>query len=417
MSERTMPGPSRAGRTSPELKKPERIRSGQTSVHVWFAGAIGIVALLTGCGGGFFPPLAPASGGGGGTPGNTTGDFVYVANGTTNTIAGFAVATSTAGAGTLTAVAGSPYAFSFPPLTMAVTPTNSYLYVAGIGGIYAYAINGSTGVLTAANQGGAVAISQLGTVSIDISPDGQWLFGLAADGGTLNEYQINNTNGTLGVQPSVQYVVANGATVLPKMVRVAATGAYVALALGTGGDVVFPFNTKTGAFGTTYQQIPTGNPQASDNGLAIDSASTFLYLARSGAGSGVVVYGFGANGALSPVAGSPFAAGGGPFSMLLDSTGKYAYAANRTDGTITGYTIGTGGVLTALSGSPFKSGTSITSLARDKSGSYVLAAASGGTPDLAMYSFDKTTPGNLSSVATAATGADPTGPVAVVATH
>lgn len=397
---------------------PEQLWPGRTSIRMKRAGAGAILAFLTGCGGGFFPPLPPPTPGGGGTPGTTTGDFVYVANGLTNSIAGFSVATSTAGVGTLTAVSGSPYVFPVSPAAMAVTPSNSYLYVAGLGGIYAYAINGTTGVLTLANSGGAAAISALGTVSIDISPDGQWLLSLAADGGTIEEYQIDASTGALGAQPSASYNVAQRATVSPKMIRVAPNGGYVAAALGTGGDVVFPFNTTTGKLGTNnYQQIPTGNPQTSDNGLAVDRTSTFLYIARSGASSGIVVYSFGANGALNPVKGAPFAAGGGPFSVLLDSTGKYVYAGNRTDGTITGYTIGAGGVLTALGGSPYKSGTFINSLARDQSGKYVLAAASGGTPDLTMYSFDPTTAGKLNSAATTATGTDPTGALVVAGTH
>jgi len=119
---------------------------------------------------------------------------------------------------------------------------------------------------------------------------------------------------------------------------------------------------------------------------------------------------------LTAVTGSPFATGNGPFSVLLDSTGKYVYTANRTDGNISGFSIGTGAVLTALSSSPYLSGTLVTSLARDKSGSYVLAAASGGSPDLTMYSFDTTTLGQLDSATTMTTGTDPTGAVAVVTT-
>ncbi len=45
----------------------------------------------------------------------------------------------------------------------------------------------------------------------------------------------------------------------------------------------------------------------------------------------------GTGGALNEIAGSPFASGGQAYSVALDNTGKYAYAANRLNGTIYGY--------------------------------------------------------------------------------
>jgi 6-phosphogluconolactonase (cycloisomerase 2 family) len=360
---------------------------------------------LTGCAG-FFPPLTTTTT----TTTTTTGDYVYVANQTTETISGFAV-----GTGTLTAVSGSPYTLAAVPTAMVVTPSNSFLYVAAGIDIYAYTI-GTGGALTAANSGGAVALTDVGAVSMDVSPDGQWLFALSGDGTVIYEYAINATTGVLTAQATPSYVPASG-TVAPKMIKVAPSGAYVFVALGTGGDLVFPFTTSTGALGTTYQQLATGSTTTSDNAIAVDSGTTYLYIARSGAATGVAVYAIGSGGTLTSVTGSSFAAGSGPYAVLLDSTGKYVYAANRTDGTVSGFAIGTGGVLTALTGSPFASGAGVTSLARDNSAKYVLAAASGGSPDLSLYSFDATTLGKLDLTATAASGSDPAGSVVVVATH
>jgi 6-phosphogluconolactonase (cycloisomerase 2 family) len=53
----------------------------------------------------------------------------------------------------------------------------------------------------------------------------------------------------------------------------------------------------------------------------------------------------------------------------------------------------------------------------DNSGDYLLAAANGGSSDLTMYSYDSTTTGKLDLSAATATGTDPTGPVAIAATH
>jgi len=382
--------------------------SGRKRMVRWLAVGVATLvqlALLTGCGG-FFPPLTTTTG-----TTSSVGNFAYVANSTTSTISAFVVGTNA-----LTAVSGAPYSFPVSPTAMAVTPSDSYLYVAGNGGIYGYSINTSTGALTAVSSGGVLAITTLAPVSLDVSPDGNWLFALNGDGQTFNEYQITASTGALSLLASTPYTALNKATVVPQMIRVAPNGAYVFVALGTGGDLVFTLTTSTGALSTTYQQLATGSTSTSDNALAIDSGTTYAYIARSGTGGGLMVYSIGTNGALTPVTGSPFATGNGPFSVLLDSTGKYVYVANRTDANISGFSIGTGAVLTALSGSPYASGSLVTSLARDKSGSYVLAAASGGSPDLTMYSFDTTTLGKLDSVATTTTGTDPTGASVVVTT-
>ena len=45
------------------------------------------------------------------------------------------------------------------------------------------------------------------------------------------------------------------------------------------------------------------------------------------------------------------------------------------------------------------------------------AIANGGSPDLTMYSFDSTTSGKLDTAAAATTGTDPTGAIAIAATH
>ena len=374
----------------------------------------GGVLGLVGCAN-FFPPLTTTTT----TTATNTGDYIYVANQTTSTISGFAVGTTTpttgTGVGTLTAVSGSPYGLTFAPTAMVVSMSNSFLYVASGVDIYAYSI-GSGGVLTAANSGGAVALTDVGAVSMDVSPDGQWLFALSADGSIIYEYAINASTGVLTAQATQSYV-PNSGTVLPRMIKVAPNGAYVVVALGTGGDLIFPFTTSTGALGVTYQQLGTGSATTSDNAFAVDSTSSYLYIARSGATTGVAVYSLGTNGAPAAVQGSPFAAGQGPYAVLLDSTGKYVYAANRTDGTVSAFSIGTGGVLTAVAGSAITSGTGVTALARDNTGKYVVGVNSGGSPDVAMFSFDATVAGKLDAATTAASGNDPAGAVAVAATH
>jgi 6-phosphogluconolactonase len=362
------------------------------------AGLVG----LTGCTG-FFPPVNNGgSGGGGGGGGGTTTGRTYVINNLTSTVSGFNI-----GTGALTSVPNMPFALGFVPVAAVVTVANTFLYVSGPGAIYPYTIN-SDGSLTA--QPAVVIVTEY---SLDVSPDGNWLVALNGTSSQLDIYQINQTTGALSLTGAVSYPITN-ASVPPKMVKVSPDGTYIFAALGSNGDVVFSFNTATGA--AVLQQTLTFTSQTSDNGLAVDSTVTHLYIARSGQGGGLAVYTIGLNGLLTPLSASPFAAGAQPLSVLLDSTGKYAYVANGSDGNISGYSLNNG-VATVLSGSPYKSGATVSSLALDSSKKYVLAAAFAGSPDLTMYGFDATILGKLDQVTTAATGTDPAGAVEVTASH
>lgn len=362
-----------------------------------------LAGLLTGCDG-FFVPVTGSGSGGSGTG---TVDYVYVGNAKTNSVSGFQV-----GTGVLTNLPNMPYDLGFSPAALAMHPSNKFLYVAGVSSIFMYSI-GSDGSLSAAAVGAGVAVATVN--SIDISPDGNWLFALDLTQQIVDEYQINQSTGALTVMTPTPYTIASGAW-SPKAIRVAPTGGYVFLALGTGGDVVMTLNTTTGALLQT-QQLGLGSTQTSDNALAINSAATYLYVARSGANGGLAVYSIGTNGGLNAVTGSPFAAGAQPFSVVLDVSGKYVYVANGNDGNISGYLIGTGSVLTPLAGSPYPSGAQVESVGRDNSGKYILAAAYGGSPDLTMYSFSISSPGDLTRVTSAATGTDPANAIAVALTH
>ena len=354
------------------------------------------VLALTGCN--FFVPVT--SGGGGGASSN----LVYVMNALTNTVSGFAV-----GSNVLTSVPNMPYALGYTPQAAVVSASNTFLYVAGPGVINAYII-GTDGSLTVGATQAFVSV-----LAMDISPDGNWLFALDGSTTQLDIFAVNKTSGALTGLTQVGYGVTTA--VVPKMVKVSPDGTLIFAALGTYGDVVFTFNTSTGV--AIKSQSLTFDPMklTSDNALAVDSAGTHLYIARTGDDFGLAVYTIGSAGFLTPVAGSPFAAGAQPLSVAVDGASKYVYVANGNDGTVSGYSVTSGGVATALSGSPYASGASTVSLTMDKSKTYLLAAAAGGSPDLTMYSFDATTLGKLNKVATAATGTDPAGAVLVVATH
>jgi 6-phosphogluconolactonase len=387
--------------------------------------------ILTGCSGFFVPENN--SGGGGGGGGGSTGNSVYVANSARSSLSGYSVipavaataATPTTPAvpatpASLANITGLPTALGYQPLSMAITPKNTFLYVSSVSGIHLYAIN-SNGTLTVSSVNPIPA--GVYALSMAISPDGQWLIALDGTTQQLDIFLINSVTGGLTSStstPTAVYSIKAGIWT-PSSVRISPNGLLIFAALGTGGDAIFTFNTATGA-AVSNGILNTPTTTTSDVGLAIDSKSAYLYIARSGTQGGVAVYSIGTNGVLSAVSGSPFVAGSGTYDVALDSTGTYVYAANRTDGTISGFTIVPGTTipglkLVALSSSPYASGIGVQSLGFDTTGKYLLAAAVGGSPDLTMYQLDAAVPGQLDQVTTQMTDTDPAGASEVVLTH
>ena len=218
---------------------------------------------------------------------------------------------------------------------MVVNPNNTLLYVGAATGIFVYFIN-SDGSLTTPSTGSQPA--GVFAPALAVSPDGQWLIALDGTTQQLDIFQIkSSTGGLTSVTFPATYSVNSGVW-QPSDLKVSPDGTLIFAALGTGGDVVFTFDTTKGQ-ATLSQTLATGNTTTGDYGLAVSAKTTYLYIARSGTNGGVVVFSVGAGGSLTPVTGAPFAAGSGTFAVALDTTGTYVYAANRTDGTISGYTI------------------------------------------------------------------------------
>jgi 6-phosphogluconolactonase len=396
------------------------------AVKRWIAfAAVTGLFCATGCHG-FFPPLTDTGGGSTGT--TNTGDFVYVANSFTSTVTGtssvYSITGFTVGSGSLAAISGATESLVVAPNALVVTPSNGFLYVAASGVIYGYSIS-STGTLTQLlNASGGQALANANIVSMVVSPDGQWLLGLDSNPSAVvvDEFQISST-GQLTLEAGAQYALTSGATIVASNLAVSPLGDYLAASLGTGGEVVFGFATGTGVVTPEFEQFASTS-SSGDQAAVFNSTSSTLYVAVSGTNGGVYPYTIGNAGTLTAVTGAPFSLGtgsttAGPASMVIDKTGSYLYVGNRTANSISGFSIASGGVLTALSGSPYAAGTTVSALGYDNSGNYILSTASGGTPDLEMFSFDATAAGKLNAATTGSTGnpTEPAGAVAIALTH
>jgi 6-phosphogluconolactonase len=401
-----------------DIKRQQTRRGKMRSSRILGVVALGALGWLTGCAGFFSDPNTTTA------TGSTTGDYVYVVNQETDTVAGFAITT-----GTLTALSTATNSLTtgLSPTSAVVTRQNSIVYIGGNGAIQAFSI-GSSGVLAALSGGG---ITTSGVVeSMATSPDGQWLLALSApsttsQGAQISVYGINTSTGllTLAQSLSITFPTTQSiGTVVPKALRISPSGAYVAAALGTAGDALFSFTTSTGLLAQTANRAPATTTSSvgflSDNTLTFDSTNDMLFIGTTGASTGqsyITALPISGAGVLAST-GQTIPSGDSPISLEMDSTGAYLYSANHASANISGYTFSSA-TLAAMSSSPFATSSGINALVRDKSGDYIVAVSGSGSSDVTLYGFDAYTTGRLDAILGVVSGTDPADSVAAAATH
>jgi DNA-binding beta-propeller fold protein YncE len=214
--------------------------------------------------------------------------------------------------------------------------------------------------------------------------------------------------------------------VTPTGLLITPNNSYVYVSLGTLGVQILTLGSG-GALSTGGNPPPfllpvSTSTSPSDQGLASDPLSAFLFVAETN--TGLRVLSIGTGGSLKEVSGSPYAAGTGPNGVIVDTTGTYVYVANKGSNNISGFTLtAASGQLTTIAGSPFASGGLLpTTLVNDNSKKFVAVInsgsnGSGGNSDLQVFKFDTTTNGKLDPVSTGSTGTDPTTPLSLAASH
>lgn len=171
-----------------------------------------------------------------------------------------------------------------------------------------------------------------------------------------------------------------------------------------GANSVSAFSVNTG---TGTLTAVAGSPFATGarpTGIAVDPMGRFVFVANQAADS-ISVFSIGANGALSPVAGSPFTAGN-PFGLAVNAAGTLLFASNFPDSSVSdlnsvsAFQIGANGVLNPIAGSPFSTSStagfaSSIGLAIDPAGKFLLV---GDHMAQAIVPFNITSTGALTPV-------------------
>jgi 6-phosphogluconolactonase len=327
--------------------------------------SLAALLLLAACGGGGSTPTPPTS----------TSDFLYEAN--NNQVSIFQVDSSTG------SVISTPLPATGPALGggLALTSTN-FLYAADSGNnaVDAYSVNTSSGALTTVSGSPYTVASGQGASGMSVDSAGKFLFVPQHNTNQVAAFTINSA-GQLTMVPGspfstgsfpVQSIVDPSGKYLYVSNNMDALGGISAYTIGSNG-VLTPIP------GAPFTTLVNGGPA----GMAVHPNGNFLYIAMAGVtAAGTQVVGQMINtttGALSPIPGSPFAVGNEPTEVAIDPAGKFLFASNLADNTVSVFTIdSSSGMLTPVGGSPFMTGPNPTEMVVNKSSAvlYVIAANS-----------------------------------------
>jgi len=293
-----------------------------------------------------------------------SGRFLYVVNSGSDNVSAYSIDGSS---GTLTPVAGSPFAGTGPsPRTAALHPNGRFLYVPGFtstltsGSIAGFNIDASTGALTSIP---GLPLTFPGAASrISFHPNGNFLYfhiQTGVDAG-IHAYAIDATTGALSLVPGSPIPLQLNGGVLD------ATGDfYYSASIAPPTSVrAYSVNSTTGALTQVHQLAVTQTPSS----FAIDPSGKFLYVSLTSLLSANYIAGYSLNtttGLGAEIAGSPLIASQNPTSLLFGPQGRL-YAANsgtsgsppvNGPGSISVFTPNsTSGALVNLAGSPYSSG-------------------------------------------------------------
>ena len=310
-------------------------------------------------------------------------EFIYVVNAADYTISAYSIGRS----GALEPVPGSPFSADFEPRYIAVDVAGRFVYVSNANGfispgtVSAYSI-GPTGALTPV-PGSPFQTTETEPAAIAVDFLGRFVYvantNLGARG-TISAYRIG-LDGVLtpvdgspfqtGIEPQ-----SMGVDYLSRTVYLGTAGGYNAV----WAHHIGPDGALTPVVGSPF---PTGGEPLA---TAVDVLGRFVYVTNDNvfvAPSTVAAYRIFANGALAPVAGSPFQTGApldyDPISVAVDPLGRFAYVVNTRDtfaglATVSGYRIVRNGALTPVGGSPFPASINSIFITVDLSGQFAYVA-------------------------------------------
>ncbi len=306
-----------------------------------------------------------------GSPYNTTsgswavkadpaGKFVYVANRLSGDISAFSINSST---GALSPIDGSPFPVEAGVVGIAIDPAGTYLYAvsASSANLWEFSIDNVGALHNLASSPLIIDAAVTGSGALTIDPSGNYLYVTSDSPSATNIYAFTLEPATGAANPIAGAVYpidlfSSSITTDPagKLVIAVSNGSSTSFGL----IAVFTLDSATGKLSAAGAPSHTGSDPSS---VTLDPSGKFVYVANTADATISAFTLDSTSGALSPVSGSPFPSGGqgsinGPLGIVADAAGKYIYVCNASND-ISVFTFNSQtGALTALAGSPFASG-------------------------------------------------------------
>ena len=247
------------------------------------------------------------------------------------------------------------------------------------------------------NGSGTVGTGNITNVAVACSTVGKYTVGGTVTGLTGSGLVLEYYNGLMQTVP-LPVTSAGPFTFSPGAVQGSSYQVYV----GTQPTSPTQNCVLTGGAGLV------GTANVSDISVVCSGVGRFAY-ATNAADNTISVYAIDSTtGALGTV-GSPVPTGTSPYAIVGSPDSQHVYVVNQTSNNVSAYAVNaTSGALTQIAGSPYPTGTDPQALAFDPTGSY-LYVANTGTNNLSAYAVNAST-GSLTPLpsATYATGSGPT---------
>jgi 6-phosphogluconolactonase len=248
-----------------------------------------------------------------------------------------------------------------------VVVSTAFVYAAFRNGtVYGYTINGATGALT--NIPG-IPYSASGGSCIAADPGGNFLFVGDSVSGEISAFTINSTTGALTAVAGSPF--ASG--IAAAQMATDGQGKYLYVTAGTNGTQVaaFAITPTTGVLTAI-----TNSPFALSVSQLVGENTGKYMLGIDGVSSAIRVFSI-TSGAISDVAGSPFATVSAPVNIVMAPSGNFVYALDGLSLPMEGYSLSTSsGILTAVQDSPF-TGINLDLAQFDQSGSFLFGVSEG----------------------------------------
>jgi 6-phosphogluconolactonase (cycloisomerase 2 family) len=283
-------------------------------------------------------------------------NFLYVANGGSNNVSAFSIDPAT---GVLTAVPGSPFptgASNANCISLATTPDDAFLIAANAESVnitvYSIAANGGLTAVAGspfpAGAGGPLD-------GIKVTPDGKFLaVARENNGGTVSMYSISSAGGLTPVPGSPFPAGTQGTTGAAGVdCNCSSNNLFIGLANTFSEFVSVQSIAANGAL-SPIPGSPFRGPGINSQVAVLSPDDSKLFVSDPFSNS-VTVFDVAADGALTLVPGSPFPTPGSYYgaAMATDREGQFLYV---TGGGIYGFSIAPTGALTSVRGSPFPGG-------------------------------------------------------------